>query len=141
MLRYIRMGVRFIFMKQALASGARGITRCRYAFGAVTGDCPYVRKDKACRVGSAVLEVDKVAAPFMGAFGRRLKACCYLAMTSRWLVKKHPTQAGSLWYFCGFRIRLRGSANAAPTSSAMMKKNICRDIILISAWIWLRLCH
>ena len=30
--------------------------------GAVTGDCPYVHKDKAYREESAVLEVDKVAA-------------------------------------------------------------------------------
>ena len=54
------------------------------AFRAVTGDCPYVRKDKAYRVfmntvqreiamRAAVLEVDGVAAPFMGAFRRRLK--------------------------------------------------------------------
>ena len=53
---------------------------------------------------AAVLEVDRAAAPFMGAFGRRLKACGYLATTegrgttSRWLVRKNHTQAGSLWY-------------------------------------------
>ena len=39
-------------------------------FRAVTGDCPYVRTDKAYRVGAAVLEVGKVAAPPMGAVGR-----------------------------------------------------------------------